>query len=414
MNQLSLGQRIRQARKELGFTQHELAQGIVTSSMICQIENGKAFPSYSVLQSLAERMNKPIEFFVSNTDATKRQRSSYTLAKALMASESYEKAYSLLKTLQENQNNDPGEFQMTFSECCQRLGKFEEASAPLDLLLSQAQQDGNIEQQITILQRLGDIAEQSAQYQLALYHWHKAYDLLSRDDVETSVRSRLLTAMGNTYYKLGYLEESLHYLQEAYDSRESFMSLEEVGQMYLHLSLTYRDSNDYKQAAHFSEQAYIIFKSVTNLKLATDVKRSLGVLLGKQGQTEQALEILNECLELYQRDLDSYNQGVTELEMAVLLQVAGDLEVAMKLLQSALAKLGDNELELARTHYLLADLYRQSSDLPTAIQHLNHSLHLYQKQGQSLGLIEAMSLSVKLYEEWESFRQTKYGEPITA
>jgi hypothetical protein len=59
-------------------------------------------------------------------------------------------------------------------------------------------------------------------------------------------------------------------------------------------------------------------------------------------------------------------------------------------------------------------MYRSKRDLPTAIRHLNNSLHLYQKQGQSVGLIEAMSLSVKLYEEWESFRESKYGEAITA
>ncbi|MBL0385493.1 helix-turn-helix transcriptional regulator [Tumebacillus sp. ITR2] len=414
MNNTSLGQRIRQARKELSLTQNELAQGIVTSSMICQIENGKAFPSYQVLQSLSERLNKPIEFFVSDTDASKRQRSSYTLAKALMASESYEKAYSLLKTLQETHGTEQDEFQMTLSECCQRLGKFEEASEPLDKLLSNAIHNGDVSQQVTILQRLGDIAEQSGQYQLALYHWHKAYDLLNKSEIDPAVKSRLLTSIGNTYYKLGYLEESLQFLQQAYDSRESFLTLEEVGQMYLNLSLSYRDSNDYKKAAYFSEQAYIIFKSQTNMKLATDVKRSLGVLLGKQGQALEALTILEECMEHYLRDGDLYNLGLTELEAAQILHAKGDLEAAIERLHNSLGKFSHNELETARAHHMLADMYRHKRDLPTAIQHLNNSLHLYQKQGQSVGLIEAMSLSVKLYEEWDNFRQSKYGEAITA
>ena len=56
MSSLS-GQRIRELRQERGLTQTELAKGIVTPSMISQIEAGKAHPSDALLRQLAKRLD---------------------------------------------------------------------------------------------------------------------------------------------------------------------------------------------------------------------------------------------------------------------------------------------------------------------------------------------------------------------
>ncbi|MGZ4111315.1 MAG: tetratricopeptide repeat protein [Tumebacillaceae bacterium] len=414
MNNSSLGQRIRQARKELKMTQHDLADGIVTSSMICQIENGKAFPSYPVLSALADRLSKPIEYFVSDTDTSKRQRSSYTLAKALMASGSYEKAYTLLKSLQDMPVSDPEDFQLTFSECCQQLGKYEEAAAPLDDMLTTAKNNGDYKQMLSILYRLGEIAEHGNQYQLALYHWEKAYELQTRIEIEPALRSKLLTSMGNTQYKLGYVNEAVKLLQQAFEQRESFQSLEELGQMYMTLSLSCRETRDLANATAFSERAMTIFKGLQNIQLATDVKRSMGILLAKQGQFDEAATHFEACIDTYTRAYDSFNVGLTQMEMSIALHTNGRLDEAIALMQNALTMLSSDELEAARAHHKLAEMYHQKGDLQNAIHHLNYALPAYQKQGQSVALVNAMNLSVLLYDEWEKLRLKKYGTLIIA
>lgn len=391
------------------MTQHDLAQGIVTSSMICQIENGKAFPSYHVLSALAERLGKPIEFFVSDTDATKRQRSTYTLAKALMESGSFEKAYELLKSIDGTPVAEPEDFQLTLSDCCRRLGKYDEATLPLETLLAAAQHGGNHKRSFSLLVRLGDIAESSGQHQLALYHWQKAFDLLDKVEVDASESNRLLTSMGITYYKLEAVEEALKYLQLAYDRRKEFMTLEELGQMYLMLSLSYRDNNDHANAAYFSDQAYTIFKSMTSLRMTTDIKRSLGVLLGKQGEADESLRLLQECLEHYAAAHDPYNIAVTRMEMATVQHLNGQIDLAIANLTDVLGVLEANELVAARAHRLLADMHHAKLDIMTAIQHLNSSIQLYQKQGDSVGMVEAMNLSVTLYKEWDALTLSRFG-----
>ncbi len=54
-----IGQRIRELRISRGMSQTQLAKGIVTPSMISQIEAGKAHPSNTLLKKLAKRLEAP-------------------------------------------------------------------------------------------------------------------------------------------------------------------------------------------------------------------------------------------------------------------------------------------------------------------------------------------------------------------
>lgn len=61
-----LGARIRQRRLELRMTQTELAEGICTKSFISQIEQGLVWPSLPVMIHIAQRLGKPIEWFLTD------------------------------------------------------------------------------------------------------------------------------------------------------------------------------------------------------------------------------------------------------------------------------------------------------------------------------------------------------------
>jgi len=63
---MTMGRKIRAARLDAGLSQRQLCQGIVTRNMLSQIENGSAKPSLPTLQALAERLNKPIAYFLED------------------------------------------------------------------------------------------------------------------------------------------------------------------------------------------------------------------------------------------------------------------------------------------------------------------------------------------------------------
>lgn len=61
---MDLGARILNARLEAGLSQRELCGDRITRNMLSQIENGAASPSMKTLRYLAQRLDKPLSFFL--------------------------------------------------------------------------------------------------------------------------------------------------------------------------------------------------------------------------------------------------------------------------------------------------------------------------------------------------------------
>lgn len=66
---MNLGEKLRLARREAGFSQRELCGDRITRNMLSQIENGTASPSVSTLLYLAERLGKPVSCFLDEGGA---------------------------------------------------------------------------------------------------------------------------------------------------------------------------------------------------------------------------------------------------------------------------------------------------------------------------------------------------------
>ena len=70
---MKLGARIKQARLEAGLSQRELCGDRITRNMLSQIEHGTASPSMQTLRYLAERLEKPVSFFLEESAVTPNQ-----------------------------------------------------------------------------------------------------------------------------------------------------------------------------------------------------------------------------------------------------------------------------------------------------------------------------------------------------
>lgn len=64
---MELGEKIRQARIQAGLSQRQLCGEAITRNMLSQIENGAARPSMKTLQFLADRLGKPVSYFLEET-----------------------------------------------------------------------------------------------------------------------------------------------------------------------------------------------------------------------------------------------------------------------------------------------------------------------------------------------------------
>lgn len=64
---MELGEKIRQARLEAGYSQRQLCGEEITRNMLSQIENGTARPSMKTLRYLAQRLGKNVSYFLEET-----------------------------------------------------------------------------------------------------------------------------------------------------------------------------------------------------------------------------------------------------------------------------------------------------------------------------------------------------------
>lgn len=68
---LTLGQRIKQARKEAGLSQKDLANKLqVTDKAVSTYEVGRAQPTFQMIKEISRLTRKPIHYFDDEVDIT--------------------------------------------------------------------------------------------------------------------------------------------------------------------------------------------------------------------------------------------------------------------------------------------------------------------------------------------------------
>lgn len=97
---MTIGEKIREQRLELGLSQRQLCADKITRNMLSQIENGTARPSMDTLGYLAARLGKPVSYFLDETALASPNAGRMEAARAAFAAESYQEALDLLAEYQ--------------------------------------------------------------------------------------------------------------------------------------------------------------------------------------------------------------------------------------------------------------------------------------------------------------------------
>ncbi|NLK38787.1 MAG: helix-turn-helix transcriptional regulator [Clostridiales bacterium] len=119
---MNLGQKIRQARKLRGITQAELAGERITRNMLSQIENNIASPSVQTLLYLAERLDVPVGYFLSDSDDDLAYKKIHCLdeIKTYYRNRNYQ---SCIDIIESKLGEADDEIRYILAECTLRLGE---------------------------------------------------------------------------------------------------------------------------------------------------------------------------------------------------------------------------------------------------------------------------------------------------
>lgn len=98
---MELGQRLLQARLEAGLSQRQLCGDRITRNMLSQIEHGTASPSVATLQYLAQRLGRPMSFFLGEDSFISPNRTVMENARSAYDRGDYAGAMELLRQFRE-------------------------------------------------------------------------------------------------------------------------------------------------------------------------------------------------------------------------------------------------------------------------------------------------------------------------
>lgn len=98
---MHLGEKLRLARQEAGLSQRELCGDRITRNMLSQIENGSASPSVPTLRFLAQRLGKPVSFFLEEDGAVSCNLETMELARKAWDRRDFAQAAQALRDFRE-------------------------------------------------------------------------------------------------------------------------------------------------------------------------------------------------------------------------------------------------------------------------------------------------------------------------
>lgn len=99
---MKLGEKLRQSRLEMGLSQRQLCEGVITRNMLSQIEHGTAKPSMETLRQLAARLEKPVSFFLEEDWVMSPNQERMVQARQYLRNGDFEKARQMLLSFRQN------------------------------------------------------------------------------------------------------------------------------------------------------------------------------------------------------------------------------------------------------------------------------------------------------------------------
>ncbi len=261
---MELGQRLKTCRLELGLSQRQLCGDTITRNMLSQIENGTARPSMDTLAYLADRLGKPVSFFLQEDAVTSPNQEIMVKARNAFLRKDYEAVRSALEEYKEPDETFDWERDLLWARANMALAReaFAEQRIPYaKTLLQEASVDSpyfnraeDLEYVLLLaeidpdafetvdLPRLDSILLAKARKAITQGNMSRAGDYLRAADDHTSVSWNLLRA--EVYFAAGEYEQATECYHRVEETQPE-LTWEKLEQCYIGME-------DYKRAYEYA------------------------------------------------------------------------------------------------------------------------------------------------------------------
>jgi len=395
----SLGERIRGRRKELGLTQTELGGGNLTKGFISLVEKGRAKPSLQTLLLLAERLQKPVGYFLEPGTLLSTKAVRVAVASAWVAikqgdytraAEHFEEALSLGK--ESRDKSVEAECHIGLAMALAHLRQFDLAEESLQRGQELAVAIGDSRHLVRINHVLGIIAYFQRRLEDARRHFSEGFQRFqATNDTDLSLGGILLYNLGNTYMELGDHVEAARWYEQALALVEPTEDLHRLGLVHVQLGVAQRERGDYETAIVHLTKAEHLFEVLQDTRLLGWAHNSIGITLLARGNVDDAIAHINTSLRIKGRigDDPGRARSLTELGRALTMKREfAEADAALVEADRLTKKFGD-KTEAARIQVAWARLRSAARQVAEAIRHYEEAIAAFESLGMDADLAAA-------------------------
>ena len=407
---MTLGEKMRALRRQMGMTQADLAGEEFTKSFISQIEKNQARPSLKSLRIFAQRLNRPVSYFLDDgadvaptPSEAQRMLSTGELlerqGKFEEALQTYEKA---LAECAPTDYATRGQVYRRRAHALVELDQLPAAVQALELAAEEFRLARDTAARAEVDQLLGDVHNRMRRREEALQYYEKAlllYEegLAPHKDTEPSFAMlRLLTEMGLTAAQLRKWDAAHRYLKRAESLATECRTLYRWGDLCRSMSRVGKERGNRREAIHWAERAVAYCDSVLDHIVLVRALVDLGELRSSEGR-KAAMPFFERAMDVAQAKGDADGKSRVRAALAKLAEQEGDVKQAVELYQSAVNSSEDGwrTSDIRRS---LANLFIARKDWEAAAKQLESNVAFYEKQRCNKSLIETYSTLAEVYE----------------
>ncbi|MFD1675100.1 tetratricopeptide repeat protein [Alicyclobacillus fodiniaquatilis] len=339
----TLGKKIRTLRRKQKLTQQTLAEGLVTASMISQIEADRATPSESLLQQIAKRLGVEVSYFASDLLDKSDEMQTYRQARHLMGEHRYKEAIDLLNTLSWPLSPQ-FKAEVVFNEmanCYLQMGQLHDAARMYECVIQAGYEKNDVATAIHGYYNVGNTKRRLGEERVACMYWQRAGDLLRQyDNMYMPIGLKIQANLGRLYLQEGNWVQARRAYEEALRLTNKYGGNLDLAKIYQGLAYACMKIGEFDVALEYNMLAIDAHTDAKNVKDVLKCQVNHGMILRTAGRYAEA-----------QQHLLALRQHLSNDEDIVALAIAHELALVASALQDFDGTLA--ETETALTHALL-------------------------------------------------------------
>ncbi|KPU44174.1 tetratricopeptide repeat protein [Oxobacter pfennigii] len=426
MEILTLGNKIKNRRKELELTLKDLAGDRVTPAQLSYVETDKCKPSLDLLEYIAEKLGLEMDYLL---ESEKKQVSRFCEYNIKLSNidilqgnfkEAKNRILLVLETAKPyNLNEYIGEAEKCLGLVYKNLSDYDNANRYFLSALHKFSQINSTTKIIETYIELGLVAYQKNYYSSALGYMRQAERVAENlEEIQAMLELKLLYYLMILYAQENDVEKSVLYAEKVTEALELYRDKKRFGNKLLEMGRAFEKQNKYEKAMEYVQASSCVYDGMDNMDFIAKIQTDIGKVYTMNSVLEKSYNYLCKSLEI-KKAMEDTSIPLTLIEISNNHILKKDFDKALEIINEALNMsiiAGNREYEalayrhlfkayIAKGDYIKAEeSIRRSADILESIEY-NKELagcyidmsEFYKRINREKDAVEYIAKAIELY-----------------